>query len=81
LGDISALSDEDLDALLLAQCKPRLQKVAMVIGLAMSPYENWDEQRVGDRIAALVKAGKIVSEGHIHEWRHSEIRLPDTPHA
>ncbi|HEY1772942.1 MAG TPA: hypothetical protein VGH91_07100 [Gammaproteobacteria bacterium] len=76
LGDMSSLSDRELDALLLAQCKPRLRKVAMVVALAMRPYENWDEKRISDRIMALADAGDLVSEGDIRKWTYSEIRLP-----
>jgi hypothetical protein len=77
LGDMSLLSDDELDALLLAQCKLRLRKVAMVVALAMRPYENWDERRISDRIMGLVDAGKLVSAGDIRKWTHSEIRLPE----
>jgi len=75
--DISSLSDDELDALLMAQVKTRQLKVAMVIAMAMRPYETWDEERVGRRIIALVEAGKVEAFGDVRKWRFSEIRLPD----
>jgi len=76
MEDISDLSDDELDALLIAQATTNWQKVAMVIGSAMRRYEKWDEDRVGARVAALVDAGKLESAGNIHKWRFSEVRLP-----
>jgi len=75
MDDMSKLSDAELDALLLAQVKEREQKVAMVIAMAMRPFKNWDEERVGRRIVALVEAGKVESFGDVRKWRFSEIRL------
>ena len=77
MDDMSKLSDAELDALLLAQVKERRQKVAMVILKAMKPYgEDWDRERVKQRIIALVEAGKVESFGNIRHWRYSEICLP-----
>jgi hypothetical protein len=72
---LSDISDDDLDALLLAAATVRWQKVAMVIAKAMSVYDSWDEVRVGERIIALVKAGELESAGDVRHWRFSEIRL------
>lgn len=77
MGDMTLLSDDALDALLMAQVKEREQKIAMVIVRAMKPYgEDWDRERVKQRIIALVEAGKVESFGNIRHWRYSEIRLP-----
>lgn len=75
MNDISLLSDDELDALLLAQVKERQQKVAMVIAMAMQSYETYDEERVGRRILALVESGKVASFGDVRKWRYSEICL------
>lgn len=72
----SLLTDDELDAILLAEVKERRQKVAMVIAKAMRPYRGWDEERVGQRIIALVEAGKVEAFGDVRKWRFSEIRLP-----
>jgi len=77
--DISHLSDDELDALLLAQVEPGWQKVASMIAKVIVGCETWsegDDGRVGDRVAALVNAGKLESAGNIRKWRFSEVRLP-----
>jgi uncharacterized protein DUF3658 len=70
------LSDDALDALLLAQVKSSWQKVAMIVAKAMSTHETLDSERAGIRIAALVDAGKLESAGNVRNWRLSEVRLP-----
>ena len=73
--NMSFLSDKELDALLLAQAKAKWQKVAMIIAKAMGGYETWDPDRVGQRIVALVEAGKLDAAGNVLNWRRSEVRL------
>jgi Protein of unknown function len=72
----ATLSNDELDALLLAHADAHWQKVAMIIGKAMSANKECDSDRMGQRIAALVDAGKLESAGDISNWRFSEIRLP-----
>ena len=69
-------SDDELEALLLAQATASWQKIAMIIGRAMIENNIWDDNRLGDRITALVDAGKLESAGNIRKWRFSEVRLP-----
>ena len=76
MENISFLTDNQLDALLLAQAKANWQKVAMIISKAMSTYETWDSDRVGQRIVALVDEGKLEAAGNVRNWRRSEVRLP-----
>ena len=70
------LSDDALDALLLAQAKLSWQKVAMIVAKAMSIHDTLDSDRAVTRIAALVDAGKLESAGNVRNWRFSEVRLP-----
>ena len=70
------LSDDDLDALLLAQVGAKWQKVAMIVAKAMRGYETSDPDRVTERVVALVGAGKLESAGDVRNWRSSEVRLP-----
>ncbi len=76
MKNIFVLTDDELDALLLAQAKPNWQKVAMVIAKAMSTYETWDADRVGQRIVSLVDERKLDAAGNVRNWRCSEVRLP-----
>jgi len=76
MGNVSIhLTDSEIDELLFAQLNGRWQKVAMVVAKAMEPYESWDEERIGQRILALIRSGKAEHQGDVRDWRHSEIRL------
>jgi hypothetical protein len=74
---VTALLDDDIDALLLSHAKTAWQKVAMIIGKAMGDSKSLDSERASERIAALVAAGKRESAGDISKWRFSEVRLPN----
>jgi hypothetical protein len=76
MKDLSILSDNEIDVLLLSHVNENWQKVAMVISKAMISYHTWDPDRVGRRIITLVDTGKLDSAGDIRNWRFSEIRLP-----
>ena len=76
MKNIFVLTDDELDALLLAQAKPNWQKVAMVIAKAMSTYETWDADRVGQRIVSLVDERNSMLEGMSAIGDGSEVRLP-----
>jgi hypothetical protein len=76
MSDLSLLSNDEIDAMLLAQVEDRWLKVARVILNAMEAFENWDEDRLTLRMKALVHEGKIESAGDISKWRFSEVRLP-----
>ena len=76
---LSNLSDNEIDALLLAQADPYWQKVAALAGKVVIGCETWDEdddERCALRVVALVDAGKLESAGNIRKWRFSEVRLP-----
>ena len=72
---LSDLSDDELDELLTAAATARWQKVAMVIAKAVSAYDIWDEERLTERILALIKLGKLESAGDVNKWRFSEVRV------
>lgn len=73
---MDTMSDDAIDALLLSQATSSWQKVAMVIGKALQVDRSLVENKLGERIAALVESGRLESDGDIRNWRHSEIRLP-----
>jgi Protein of unknown function len=76
MDNIFPLSDDELDALLLAQATADWQKVAMIIAKAMRNYETWNSDRVSERFVVLVDTGKLESAGNVRNWRSSEVRLP-----
>lgn len=73
-----------LDEVILSLCQSSWLKVARIIGDADRDERlagiDRDERMdaVADRIAALVDAGKLESNGDLDEWRLSEIRLIET---
>ena len=47
----------------------------MIIGKAMGDSKTLESEKAGERIAALVAAGKLEGAGDISNWRFSEVRL------
>ena len=79
MKNTSHLSDNEIDALLLAQADTRWLKVARIISPLAISCEVWDESdadRVTQRVIALVDAGNLESVGDVNHWRFSEVRLP-----
>jgi hypothetical protein len=75
-------TSSEIDAAVLAVALPRWQKVALVISktserLGSFPTDG-DEQYgcYAERIAVLVREGRLVAQGDITKWRYSEVRLP-----
>jgi hypothetical protein len=69
-----------VDQAILACCKPQFLKVARILGdVAVALKVPIDVDRdldfISDRIKALVKAGRLKSQGDLDRWRYSEIRL------
>ena len=76
------MTSSEIDSAVLAVTEVHWRKVAMIImktaerlgpGLALG---DAGYNMVVARIAALVAAGRLVSQGDISRWRHSEVRLP-----
>jgi XRE family aerobic/anaerobic benzoate catabolism transcriptional regulator len=73
------MSADLVDHTILAHCKPRFLKVALIVGnvaIALKVPMDEDKGFIADRIKALVKAGRLQSQGDLDRWRFSEIRLP-----
>jgi hypothetical protein len=70
------LSDDELDTLLLGEAGEWWSKVAAIIAGAMLRHNILDENRLGNRIVALVESGKLEAKGNVRNWRFSEVRLP-----
>jgi hypothetical protein len=69
------------DTLLLSQITTRWQKVAMVVGNALTASRKDLIVQVSDlvlaaRIRALAESGRIESQGNLTKMRYSEVRLP-----
>jgi Protein of unknown function len=75
-----AISEAYLDALIFAALKPRLLKMAKIVGEVCMRCEAQlnpiDAEIIAARIIALAEAGRIEGAGDLRMWRHSEVRLP-----
>jgi hypothetical protein len=76
------MTPSKIDEAVLGVAEERWQKVAMMIIRAAEklgselPEGDAGYELVGQRIVALVEDGRLVSQGDISRWRHSEVRLP-----
>jgi hypothetical protein len=79
----AGVSEADLDQIIFAVLKSRLQKTAMVIGKAVGLCKERalpiDAEMLGEilgaRIQVLAASDRIEGAGDLRYWRHSEIRL------
>lgn len=69
-----------IDEALLAKAKHRFQKVARIVGAVMPSFSDRPsgipDVYFAQRIAKLVKAGLLESQGNLLRMRFSEVRLP-----
>ena len=74
-----AISEADLDQIILSVMTSRSQKTAMVVGKAMERCRQLDlpinAESLGARIGALAEADRIEGAGDLRYWRHSEVWL------
>jgi hypothetical protein len=76
------MTSPEIDSAILAVAKTSWRKVAMIIMQAAErlgpalPEGDPGYEMVAKRIQALVKAGRLTSQGKLSRWRHSEVRLP-----
>ena len=74
-----AISEADLDQIILSVMTSRSQKTAMVVGKAMERCRQLDlpinAESLGARIGALAEADQIEGAGDLRYWRQSEVWL------
>ncbi len=76
------MTSSQIDDAVLAVAQPSWRKVAMIIVKATDrlgsdlPEGDDGHHLVAQRIGALVSAGRLIAQGDITLWRHSEVRLP-----
>jgi hypothetical protein len=80
------LSDEAIDQAILSVLSAaggHWRKVAFVVAAVASStsveFPDGDEayERVGRRIEALASKGRLIAQGNVQNWRHSEVRTPN----
>lgn len=81
---VEALSSADVETIdldLLAASSTHWRKVAFVVGTALlslaSRFPGISDVYLSQRIRALVRSGKLSSQGNLLSMRFSEVRLSD----
>ncbi len=74
-----SMTEAEIDAMSFKLLKPRLQKMAKVVGEAFMRFEELampvSPEIIAARVIALAEAGRIEGAGDLRMWRHSEVRL------
>ena len=80
---VAKLSASELDAIdtaVLSCTRSQWRKVAMVVSLSLEAlsqqYPQFSDVFYAERVAALVTAGKLESQGNLAHMRFSEVRQP-----
>jgi hypothetical protein len=81
---MNELSNSQIDKAILAVTATSWKKVARVIAMTGKrlsdslPQGEAGLDRVADRIEALLHDGRLLAQGDMKSWRHSEVRKPDS---
>jgi hypothetical protein len=76
------MTDSDIDAAIFTVVDTSWRKVAMVVSKVAArlardlPDEDDRYDLIAKRIEALVRDGRLVANGDLKQWRHSEVRRP-----
>jgi hypothetical protein len=76
------MTPNQIDQAVLAVSESGWRKVAMIILKVADklgsdlPEGDPGYDMIAQRVEALVAAGRLVSQGNLSRWRHSEVRLP-----
>jgi hypothetical protein len=75
----TSVTEADIDSAIFAALRPRLMKVARIIGDVLKSFEARklpiSDEIIGARILALAEAGRIEGAGDLQMWMHSEVKL------
>jgi hypothetical protein len=80
---LSPLSELQIDEIILSTTKASWRKVAFVILKVADkmgsdlPEGDDGYNLIAKRIEILVQGGRLLAQGDITKWRHSEVRKPN----
>jgi hypothetical protein len=80
---MSSLSDLQIDEAILSVTDASWTKVALVITKVADtmgsglPEGDAAYNLIARRIEILVQDGRLLAQGDIKKWRHSEVRMPN----
>jgi hypothetical protein len=76
-----SVTEADLDGIIFSLLKPRWQKTATVVILAMQRCRERalpiGDEEIAARLQVLSDSDRIEGIGDLRKWRHSEVRLKD----
>lgn len=74
-----SVSNEDLDAVIMAAASAEWQKVALLISAVFDALAarqiTTPAQTIAERIYALAESGKLDSGGNLRRWRDGVVRV------
>jgi Protein of unknown function len=79
---LNTLNSAQIDEAILSVTPTSWRKVARVIAMTGEilgdNLPNGDSRLdlIADRIEALVRDGRLLAQGDVKKWRHSEVRKP-----
>jgi hypothetical protein len=82
LALINTLNNSQIDEAILSVTPTSWRKVAVVIGMTAKhlgdnlPKGDTGLDPVADRMEAVVYDGRLLAQGDLKKWRHSEVRKP-----
>jgi hypothetical protein len=74
--------NSEIDQAILSVARPSWSKVALIIARTEEmigdklPESEVRLNMIAERIEALVSEGRLLAQGNVKNWRHSEIRKP-----
>jgi len=78
-----SVSEADLDSIIFSALNSQWQKTAMIVGKAFKRCQELAlpvrAEVVGARVQALAESRRLESQGDLHKWRHSKVRLKREP--
>jgi hypothetical protein len=80
---MSPLTDLQIDEVILSVAEASWRKVAFVIMKVADktgsdvPEGDAGYDLIAKRIEILVRGGRLLAQGDIKKWRHSEVRKPN----
>ena len=76
-----SVTESDLDGIIFSFLRPRPQKMALVVLLAIKRCEELglpiSDEAIAARLQILADSDRIEGFGDLRKWRHSEVRLKD----
>ena len=75
---MNSLNESQIDEAILSVTPATWVKVAFVVGMVDRTLpEGIDLDLIAERIESLIQGNRLVAQGNVKKWRHSEVRRCD----